>query len=48
MHINTLLSLNRLKYRLEEIYKQEVDVIHAPLDENAMIEIGKVVTLYES
>lgn len=44
----SLLTLNGLKYRLEEIYKQEVDVIHAPIDENAMIEIGKVVTLYES
>lgn len=44
----SLLTLNALKYRLEEIYNIEVDVIHAPLDEDAMIEIGKVVPLYES
>ena len=44
----SLLTLNALKYRLEEIYDIEVDVIHAPLDDDAMIEIGKVVPLYES
>ena len=44
----SLLTLNALKYRLEEIYNIEVDVIHAPLDDDAMIEIGKVIPLYES
>ena len=44
----SLLTLNALKYRLEEIYNIEVDVIHAPLDDDAMIAIGKVVPLYES
>lgn len=44
----SLLTLNALKYRLEELYDIEVDVIHAPLDDDAMIEIGKVVPIYES
>lgn len=44
----SLLTLNELKYRLEEIYDMGVDVIHAPLDAETMIEIGKVVPLYES
>ena len=44
----SLLTLNALKYRLEEIYNIEVDVIHAPLDDDAMIAIGKVVPLYNA
>ena len=44
----SLLTLNALKYRLEEIYNIEVDVIHAPLDDDAMIKIGEVIPLYGS
>lgn len=44
----SLLTLNSLKYRLEELYHTEVDVIHAPLDNDSMITLGKVVPLYES
>ena len=44
----SLLTLNALKYRLEELYNTEVDVIHAPLDKDSMITLGKVVPLYES
>ena len=44
----SLLTFNALKYRLEEIYNIEVDVIHAPLDDDAMIAIGKVVPLYNA
>lgn len=44
----SLLTLNKLKYRLEEILKTEVDVIHGPLESDAMIMIGKVVPIYES
>lgn len=44
----SLLTLNGLKYRLEEILKTEVDVIHGPIGKDAMITIGKVVSLYES
>lgn len=44
----SLLTLNGLKYRLEEILKTEVDVIHGPIEKDALITIGKVVSLYES
>ena len=42
----SLLTLNRVKYRLEEILQTEVDVIHGPLSENSMIEIDRRITLY--
>lgn len=44
----SLLVLNGLKYKLEEILDVEVDIIHGPLKEDAMISIGKVVPVYES
>lgn len=44
----SLLTLNALKYRLEEILDTEVDVIHGPIEAHSMIELGKVVSLYES
>ena len=44
----SLLTLNGLKYRLEEILETEVDVVHGPIEEDALITIGKVVPLYES
>ena len=44
----SLLTLNALKYRLEELLHTEVDVVHGPLEEESLITIGKVVPLYES
>lgn len=44
----SLLTLNALKYRLEEIYNISVDVVHGPIDKNTLISIGKVVSLYKS
>lgn len=44
----SLLTLSALKYRLEELLNTEVDVVHGPLEEGALITIGKVVPLYES
>lgn len=44
----SLLTLNALKYRLEELFHTEVDVIHGPLEEDSLITPGKVVPLYES
>lgn len=44
----SLLTLNGLKYRLEDILETEVDVIHGPLEQDSMISVGKVVSLYES
>lgn len=42
----SLLTLNRVKYRLEELLQTEVDVIHGPLSEQSMIEINRRIPLY--
>ena len=42
----SLLTLNSVKYRLEELLRTEVDVLHAPLPENSMIEIGRRIPVY--
>ncbi len=39
----SLLTLNQLKYDLEEALGLPVDVVHAPLPENSLIRPGKVV-----
>jgi len=44
----SLLTLNALKYRLEEILGIDVDVIHGPLSEDSMLVLRKVVPVYES
>lgn len=44
----SMLTLNALKYRLEEILGIDVDVIHESLSEDSMIVLGKVVPVYES
>lgn len=42
----SLLTLNSLKYKLEELLETNVDLIHGPLSENSMIEIGRRISLY--
>lgn len=42
----SLLTLSMIKIKLEEILKIGVDVIHGPLEESDLIELGKVVELY--
>lgn len=42
----SLLTLSMIKLKLEEILKVGVDVIHGPLEESDLIEIGEVVELY--
>ncbi len=42
----SLLTLNAIKYRLEDILNTAVDVIHGPLPENSMIEIDRRISLY--
>lgn len=44
----SLFMLSKLKIGLEGILGKSVDVLHAPLSEEAMIEIGEVLTVYES
>ena len=43
----SLITLNELKYDLEEQLGVSVDVLHAPLPHDAMIIPTKVVPLYE-
>lgn len=42
----SLLTLNRVKYRLEDILQTEVDLIHGPLNEGSMIELDGRISLY--
>ena len=39
----SLIRLNALKYDLEDALGLPVDVVHAPLPESSMIQVGKVV-----
>lgn len=42
----SLLTLNALKFRLEELLGTDVDLIHGPLPEGSMIEIDRRIPLY--
>ncbi|MGN0164106.1 MAG: nucleotidyltransferase family protein [Candidatus Ornithomonoglobus sp.] len=42
----TLITLCSLKLRMEELLGTSVDVIHAPVSEESIIKIDKVVPLY--
>ena len=42
----SLLKLSEIKVQLEEILDLEVDIIHGPIEEGDLIEVGKVVELY--
>lgn len=44
----SLFMISGIKIGLERIFDKNVDVLHAPLPEDAMIEIGEVLTIYES
>lgn len=42
----TLITLSAIKVSLEEMLHLSVDVIHGPVKESDMIEIGKEIVLY--
>jgi predicted nucleotidyltransferase len=42
----SILTLSQIKCELEELLGLTVDVIHGPIREDDMIEIGEVVELY--
>ncbi len=42
----SLLVLSAVKLRFEELLGVPIDVIHAPLPENSIIELDRLVTLY--
>lgn len=44
----SLLTICSLKNRLEELLNIPVDVVHAPIPENSILEVGKVVQLYSA
>ena len=42
----SLLTLAAIKLRFEELLNVPVDLVHAPIPENSIIELDKVVPLY--
>lgn len=42
----SILTLAKIKCELEELIKVSIDIVHGPIREDDMIEIGKVVELY--
>ena len=44
----SLLTLNALKLRMEELLGTEVDIVHGPLPEDSMLEVDRRVTLYRA
>jgi predicted nucleotidyltransferase len=44
----SLLTLACLRDDLEAVFQRDVDLIHAPLPKDTLIQINKVVPLYES
>lgn len=42
----SLFTLSSIKYRLEEILKVEVDIVHGPIRETDLIEITEEIELY--
>ena len=42
----SLLTLNSVKYRLEELLGTDVDLIHGPLSKDSMIKVDRRIPLY--
>ena len=42
----SLLIIADIKYKIEDVLGVDVDIIHAPLPEGAMIDINKAVEIY--
>ena len=42
----SLLKIISLKHRLEDIWNLEVDIIHAPIPKESMLEIEKEIEIY--
>lgn len=42
----SLLTLSAVKNRMAEMLQKEVDLIRAPIPDNSVLEIGKVVQIY--
>ena len=42
----SLLTINCIKYRLEELLNVNVDVVHGPLPADSMIDVDRRISLY--
>ena len=42
----SLLMLNDIRYRLEELLQTKVDLVHGPLPADGLLEIDRRITLY--
>ena len=42
----SLLTLNALKFRMEEVLGTDVDIVHGPLPEDSMLEMNRRIPLY--
>ena len=42
----SLLTLNALKYRMEELLGTDVDIVHGPLPEDSLLAPGRRIPLY--
>ena len=42
----SLLTLNSLKFRMEELLDTDVDIVHGPLPKGSMLEIERRIPLY--
>ena len=42
----SLLTINSMKYRLEELLNVSVDVVHGPLSADSMIDVDRRISLY--
>ena len=42
----SLLTLNQVKYRLEELLGRDVDIVHGPLISDSLLEIDRRIPLY--
>ena len=43
----SLFMLYDIKYEMESKLKKGVDLIHAPIDNNSLIKVNKVINIYE-
>lgn len=44
----SLFTISGLKIRLQDMLGKDVDIVHAPLPENSLLEVGKELLLYEA
>lgn len=44
----SLLTLHALKYRMEGLLGTDVDIVHAPLPKDSLIEVEKAIVVYKA